>query len=150
LSEDNGTLSQHLFDSNTPPPEIQHFIDAYKRNEPLSRREEEIYSLLCTRLEKQEDTLEIYRKALYREYLSGFHEQEAWVIGRSLDARAQQYNLPGKSANSTVYGATLPHAVSDSTGRDSGFASMKMTDLPEVAQAPACKRSVAAVQTELD
>src|SRR5262249_25646203 len=128
LSEDNGTLSRHLFDSETPPAEVQQFIDVYRRKEPLSQRADEIYSVLDERLEKQADTLETRRQALYREYLTGFHEQEAWVIGQSLDARARQYEIvPPKSTESTVYGASLPRTASDAPGIDSGFAHIRLS-----------------------
>lgn len=100
LGEDNGTLSRHLFGTDKPPAEVQRIIELQKRmdaGESLTWPSEYTKGLLKDLLKKQAQNLTDYRTALYKEYLTGFHEQEAWVIGRTMRNGAQEKGITGRS-----------------------------------------------------
>ena len=100
LSEDNGTLGRHLFSSDAPPAEVASLVDAYRRckaADSSSWPAEEARSVLRRLLEGREDSLVHLKRQLYQRYLSGFHEQEAWIIGGTMRAQASDKGITGQA-----------------------------------------------------
>ncbi|HEY9783822.1 MAG TPA: hypothetical protein V6D17_00380 [Candidatus Obscuribacterales bacterium] len=118
LAEDNGTLSRHLFGSDSPPPEVRRIIDIHNRmaaGESLTWPSEHAKFVLKQLLNKQITSLTDFRTAVYKEYLTGFHEQEAWVIGRTLRYEASVLKATAKTP---PHDGTIPDGKPEDTLMD--------------------------------
>lgn len=115
LSRDKGTLSEHLFGSKTPPPEVQKMISrlkAFDRNdvEDFPKREYEatLKQLLKDRMKGLNDS----RKVAYDKYMDGLHEKEAWVVGERARLRAEKQGVTkGSSQDPLEYEIGAPEPV---------------------------------------
>ncbi len=106
LSANDPELSRRLFDSSVPPPEVQELINQYSRDGRLTNLEAS--NTLKELLERQHRVLDAYHGALYREYIAGFHEQEAWIIGETVDHAAREQGMGPKVAEHPPYSTELP------------------------------------------
>src|SRR5262249_54628851 len=101
LAQDNGTLSRHLFGVDAPPREVAALVAIQKRlaaGDNLTWPSSDARALLTGLLEKRQDSLVDLETQLYQKYLSGFHEQEAWVIGSTLRADLIEAGVSGRPA----------------------------------------------------
>jgi hypothetical protein len=110
-ADKGGTLSEHLFGSKVPPPEIQKLIDIQKAflnggnvDWPRKNATELLGNLLQTRISEINEA----RKLAYDKYFSGIHEKEAWYVGERVRLRAKDRgatNGEGASSPESLFGA---------------------------------------------
>ncbi len=132
LRNDNGVLSEHLFGTKTPPPEVAQLMKKqYEFLYPSSVNlmdvdwpKKEADQILSTLLKRRMGDINKSRMVAYEDYIAGIHEKEAWLAGerarlRSLKqgATAEDLSMARNSATDTHQATGLSHVRSrESTG----------------------------------
>jgi hypothetical protein len=85
LSEDDGTLARQLFGTEEIPREVLLYVSTYRYLDAgvvFEFPEGEARRVLRTHIEGHAQRVHAFQEASYRQYMSGIHETEAYVIDR--------------------------------------------------------------------
>jgi hypothetical protein len=132
LAANDPELSRQLFDKTVPPPEVQELIKQYVRDgflanpDPSARIQIEGQSVkadpssvLQHFLDRQNRILGDYQGAIYQQYISGFHEQEAWILGKTVEIAAREQGMGPQVAVNPPYSNELPPSAPAGAGAPS-------------------------------
>ncbi|HEY9871511.1 MAG TPA: FHA domain-containing protein [Candidatus Obscuribacterales bacterium] len=135
LADDPGPLAKHLF-GDSVPPDVQALIDVAKRRgagENVPWPDVDAGQVLEQKLWGRLKEINNYRKQALADYMSGIHEQEAWLIGDIGRSRAEALERAGRGSTGGV-------PVERAAGGD----------VSVHAEAPQEARAMAAVDTTAD
>lgn len=96
LRNDKGVLSEHLFGTKTPPPEVAQLMKKqYEFLYPSSESmmdvdwpKKEADQILSTLLQRRMGDINKSRMVAYENYIAGIHEKEAWLVGERARLRS--------------------------------------------------------------